>query len=84
MTICEMLACCNITEVDQYEEDLRNIQVPENEGGHAVQGLELETYAYVKPLKVHKVNIGTKHNPKLKNIGDYWNDDTVEKITDLV
>jgi hypothetical protein len=30
------------------------------------------------------VNIGTKDNPKFTNIGDYWNEETVEKIVDLL
>jgi hypothetical protein len=30
------------------------------------------------------VNIGTKDNPKFANIGDYWNEETVEKIVDLL
>jgi hypothetical protein len=33
---------------------------------------------------MHKVNIGTKDKPKFVNIGDYWNDETVEKIVDLL
>ena len=30
------------------------------------------------------MNIGTKDNPKFANIGDYWNEETVEKIVDLL
>jgi hypothetical protein len=39
---------------------------------------------YAKPLRMHKVNIGTEDKPKFANIGDYWNDETVEKIVDLL
>jgi len=34
-----------------------------------------------KPLKLKKVKIGTKEHPKFANIGDYWDDQTVRKIT---
>jgi len=30
------------------------------------------------------VNIGTKENPKFTNIGDYWNEEIVETIVDLL
>jgi hypothetical protein len=33
---------------------------------------------------MHKVNIGTKYNPKIAQIGNYWNDEIVEKIADLL
>jgi hypothetical protein len=31
-----------------------------------------------------KVNIGTMKNPKFVQIGDYWNDETIEKVADLL
>jgi len=33
---------------------------------------------------MHKVNIGTKDNPKFKNIGYYSNEEIVENIVDLL
>jgi hypothetical protein len=39
---------------------------------------------YEKPLRIHKVNIGTEENPKFVNIGDYWNEETIENIVDLL
>jgi hypothetical protein len=33
---------------------------------------------------VKKVNIGIVENPKMANIGDYWDEQTVESITDLL
>jgi hypothetical protein len=35
-------------------------------------------------LRTHKLNIGTEDNPKFANIGDYWNEEIVEKIVDLL
>jgi hypothetical protein len=39
---------------------------------------------YTQPIKTHKVNIGTKENPKFAQIGYYWNNETKEKISDLL
>jgi hypothetical protein len=37
-----------------------------------------------QPIKIKKVNIGTEQAPKLENVGDYWDDDTIDKITELL
>ena len=39
---------------------------------------------FLSPLKIKKVNIGSSENPKFANIGDYWDDETMGKITDLL
>jgi hypothetical protein len=36
------------------------------------------------PIKVKKVNIGTVEHPKMASIGDYWDEQTVESITELL
>jgi hypothetical protein len=36
------------------------------------------------PIKVKKVNIGTTEQPKMANIGDYWDEQIVESITELL
>ena len=35
-------------------------------------------------IKVKKFNIGTTENPKMASIGDYWDEQTVESITELL
>jgi hypothetical protein len=84
MTVHELLECYNVAQEDQDEEDPINIQIPETEGKHTVEGPELESVVYAQPLRTRKVNIGTKENPKFVQIGDYWNDETMEKIPDLL
>ena len=37
-----------------------------------------------QPLKTRKVNVGTEENPNFSNIGDYWDDETMEQITYLL
>ena len=38
----------------------------------------------LQPLKLRKVNIGTEENPKFANIGDYWDNETMAQIIDLL
>jgi hypothetical protein len=38
----------------------------------------------VNPLRVHKLDIRTEEKPKFTNIGDYLNDETIEKIANLL
>ena len=35
-------------------------------------------------LKIRKVNIGTEENPKFASVGDYWDEETMAKIMDLL
>ena len=49
-----------------------------------MQGPPLESEVIVSSIKVKKFNIGTVENPKMANIGDYWDEKTVESITELM
>jgi hypothetical protein len=49
-----------------------------------VEGPPLESEVIVVSIKVKKVNIGTVENPKMASIGDYWDEKTVESITELL
>jgi hypothetical protein len=60
------------------------VKVPETEGERAVEGIELEFFSYTQPIKTQKVNIGTTKNPNFAQIGDYWSDEIVEKISYLL
>ena len=37
-----------------------------------------------QPLKTQTVNIGSEENPKYATIGDYWDDEMVSKVTQLL
>ena len=37
-----------------------------------------------QPLKIQKVNIRTEEDSMLVNIGDYWYEETMERITYLL
>ena len=49
-----------------------------------MKGPQIESEVISTPIKVKKVNIGTTEHPKMANIGDYWDEPTVERITELL
>jgi hypothetical protein len=80
----ELLSCYHVQEEVPEEDDPRNIQITEIEGEREVEGPTLESEVFVVPIKVKKVNIEKTKNPKMTNIGDYWNEKTMERITELL
>ena len=73
----------NVTsELD--DDDPCEINILESECTHVVEGSGVSIDKFLNPLKKNKVNIGSPKNPKFSNIGDYWDDDIVGKITDLL
>jgi hypothetical protein len=61
-----------------------DIQIEEVEGERDVEGPPIESEVISVPIKVKKVNIGTTEQPKMASIGDYWDEQTVESITELL
>jgi hypothetical protein len=49
-----------------------------------IEGLGIELPFVGQPIKINKVNIGIEKTPKLENVGDYWDDATIIKITELL
>ena len=66
------------------EDDPHNIQITKFEGEREVEGPSLASKVFVAPIKVKKVNIGTNDNPKMASIGDYCDEQTVERIAELL
>ena len=75
VTIQQWMACYNLD--GEPDDGLTNINIPELEGMHKVEGSGISSDQFLKPLKIKKVNIGTSENPKFTNIGDYWDEKTV-------
>jgi hypothetical protein len=57
------------------------VNISETEGQRDIEEPGIELPFVGKPIKIKKVNIGTKKTPKLANVGDYWDDDTISNIT---
>jgi hypothetical protein len=80
----ELLSCYHVHEDTPEEDNPRNIQIKEAEGEMEVEGPHIESKAIVVPIKVKKDNIGTVENPKMASIGDYWDEQTIERIIELL
>lgn len=77
------LECYNVT-VEEEDEDPPKINIPKTKGHHEVEGLQIKNPDITVPLKNKQVNIGTEAEPKFVKIGDYWDDATVDKVTELL
>jgi hypothetical protein len=71
------LSCYHVQEATSDEDDPCNIQIEEVEGERDVEGPPIELEVISMPIKVNKVNIGTIKQPKMANIGDYWDEKIV-------
>jgi CTP:phosphocholine cytidylyltransferase-like protein len=49
-----------------------------------VEHPSVELEVFFAPIKVKKVNIGMDENPKMESIGDYWDEQKVERIIELL
>ena len=48
-----------------------------------VTALDIPTDPMNRPLNIRKVNIGMEENPKFSSVGDYWDEEIMENITNL-
>ena len=76
------MACYNLN--GDPDDDLTNINISESQGTCEVEGSGISSDKFLKLLKIKKVNIGSLENPKFTNIGYYWDEETVAKITNLL
>jgi hypothetical protein len=83
-TVKEPLSYYHVQEEVLDEDDPCDIQIDEVDDEREVEGPPIELEVIVAPVKVKKVNIGTIENPKMANIGDYWDKKIVEIITELL
>jgi hypothetical protein len=56
----------------------------EVEGEINVEVPPIESEVISMLIKVKKVNIGIVEQPKMDGIGDYWDEKTIERITELL
>lgn len=81
--LCHALEYYNVTTEEEDENQI-NINIPEAEGNHEVEGPQIENLDKTVPLKTKQVNIGIDEEPKFAKIGDYWDDATVDKVAHLL
>jgi hypothetical protein len=74
--------CYNINANE--DNDSRNVNIVETEGQRDMEGLGVELTFIGLPIKLKKVNIGIEQATNLANFGDYWDDATIDNITELL
>eukprot|EP00253_Pinus_taeda_P006591 PITA_06591 len=79
----QALECYNV-QVEDDDDDPRNINIPEKEGSHEVRGPTIKDPDITAPLKTKQVNIGTEEQPKYATLADYWDNATLEKVIELL
>ena len=77
------MECYNVTWKPD-DDDHHNRNIPDFEGTRIVEGSGVSSEKFLNPLKIKKVNISSPKNPKFANIGDYWDDETIGKIIELL
>ena len=75
----QLQECYNINAYE--DDDPRDVNIAETKGHRDIEGPRIELPFIGQPIKIKKVNIGTEKTPKLANVGDYWDDATIGKIT---
>jgi hypothetical protein len=83
-TVKKLLSCYHVQEEAPDEDDPRDIQIEEVKGERDVEGSPIESEVISVPIKVKKLNIRIVEHPKMASIGDYWDEPTVESITELL
>lgn len=71
-------------DVESDDQELRHLDIIETKGECGVQGHKFLSPYITQPLKTRKVNIGSEEQPKLSNVGDYWDEETISKIIELL
>ena len=79
-----MMECYNVLGGPDDDDDLWNINIPKVEGIWDVTAPDVLTDPMNNPLKIRKVNIRMEEKPKFANVRDYWDEDTMAKITYLL
>ena len=65
-------------------DELWNINIPETEGSRDIAASDVPIDPMSEPLKIRKVNIGIEENPKFASVGDYWDEETMARIMNLL
>ena len=79
-----MMTCYNLFGEPEDDDELWNVNIPESEGSCNVPSPDISMDSMSHPLKIQKFNIGMEENPKFANVGDYWDDETLAKIMNLL
>ena len=77
------LECYNVT-AEEEDEDLQKIKIPGTKGHREVQVPQIENRDITASVKTKHVNIGMEEEHNFANIGDWWDNTTVDKVVELL
>ena len=83
-SIQSMMICYNLSGESKDDDELQNVNIPESEGSRGVATPDIPTDLMNQPLRIQKVYIGSTENPKFSNVKDYWGEETMAKVIDLL
>jgi hypothetical protein len=78
----QLQGCYNINADE--DDDPKDVNILKTEGQRDIEGPSIELPFIGQPIKIKKVNIGIEKTPKFENVGDYWDDATIIKITKIL
>ena len=78
------MTCYNFSREPEDDDELQNVNIPKSEGSRDVATPYILMDLMSQLLKIRKVNIGSEENPKFSNVEDYWDEETMAKITDML
>lgn len=81
--LCHALECYNVV-MEEGEKDPRKINIHEFEGECEVEEAKAEIPDISNRLKNKQVNIGSEAQPKFAKVSDYWDEDVVDKVIELL
>jgi hypothetical protein len=82
MPLQQLQGCYNINVYE--DDDPRDVNIAETEGHRGIEGPGIGLPFVGQPIKIKKVNIETKKEPQLGNVGDYWDDATINRIIEIL
>jgi hypothetical protein len=86
-THCQMqslMECFNISGGPEDGDDPRNVNILESEGSRVVVPPDAPSDPISHPLRIRKINIRTEDTPNFTDVEDYWDDELISKVTDLL
>ena len=79
-----MMECHNVSGRPEDDDGLQNINILEIEGSRDVAAPDIPIDPMNRLLKIRTFNIGPEENPKFASVWDYWDEETMAKIIDLL
>ena len=69
---------------EHEDDDPFDVQLPKSEGIKSLEGEGISSNKFLNLVEIKKVNIVSLENLKFFNIGDYQDDETARKITEIL